>query len=266
MVHCEQGFTTNLPLEDFFADDCLFALKHNGEDLEPDHGYPLRLVVPRLYAWKSAKWVRGIELMEKDRPGFWERRRLPHARRPVGRTAVPAPIASTAGRELIATPPPPPFSKMLLRFFRFFSSLSGAIGERFGPAGRPSSAIASFTAPLPVPSVIAMPHRVQPRLERPRRLDVALHERLVDADAQLRGDVARRRDRPLRPELQRREDQRVAAVQHARTCPAACLRMISMVFCRSPDESLMPTMFGTSASRATVSGSMLRPPQVAGLL
>jgi len=72
MVHCEQGFTTNLPLEDFLSEDCLFAWKHNGQDLEPDHGYPLRLVIPRLYAWKSAKWVRGLELLEKDRAGFWE--------------------------------------------------------------------------------------------------------------------------------------------------------------------------------------------------
>jgi DMSO/TMAO reductase YedYZ molybdopterin-dependent catalytic subunit len=72
LVHCEHGFTTNLPLDDFLGEDCLFAWKHNGQDLEPDHGYPLRLVVPRRYAWKSAKWVRGIELMDKDRPGFWE--------------------------------------------------------------------------------------------------------------------------------------------------------------------------------------------------
>ena len=72
MVHSEYGFTTNLPVEDFFADDCLFALKHNGQDLTPDHGYPVRLVVPRLYAWKSAKWVRGVEFLEADRPGFWE--------------------------------------------------------------------------------------------------------------------------------------------------------------------------------------------------
>jgi DMSO/TMAO reductase YedYZ molybdopterin-dependent catalytic subunit len=72
MVHCEHGFTTNLPLEDFLGEDCLFAWKHNGEPLTPDHGYPLRLVVPRLYAWKSAKWVRGIELLAEDRPGFWE--------------------------------------------------------------------------------------------------------------------------------------------------------------------------------------------------
>src|SRR5437667_344801 len=72
MVHCEQGFTANLPLQDFLGEDCLFAWKHNGQNLAPDHGYPLRLVVPRLYAWKSAKWVRGIEVMEENRPGFWE--------------------------------------------------------------------------------------------------------------------------------------------------------------------------------------------------
>jgi DMSO/TMAO reductase YedYZ molybdopterin-dependent catalytic subunit len=72
MVHSEHGFSTNLPIDDFFAEDCLFALKHDGQDLTPDHGYPLRLVVPRLYAWKSAKWVRGIEFMTSDRPGFWE--------------------------------------------------------------------------------------------------------------------------------------------------------------------------------------------------
>ena len=75
MIHCEYGFTTNLPINDFFADDCLFAYRHNGQDLSPDHGYPLRLVVPRLYAWKSAKWVRGIEFMEADRPGYWEESR-----------------------------------------------------------------------------------------------------------------------------------------------------------------------------------------------
>jgi DMSO/TMAO reductase YedYZ molybdopterin-dependent catalytic subunit len=73
LVHSEQGFSTNLPLEDFLGEDCLFAWKHNGQDLAPDHGYPLRLVVPRLYAWKSAKWVRGVELRERNEPGYWER-------------------------------------------------------------------------------------------------------------------------------------------------------------------------------------------------
>jgi DMSO/TMAO reductase YedYZ molybdopterin-dependent catalytic subunit len=72
ILHCEQGFTTNLPMDDFLGEDCLFAWAHNGQDLTPDHGWPLRLVVPRLYAWKSAKWVRGVEVAEADRPGFWE--------------------------------------------------------------------------------------------------------------------------------------------------------------------------------------------------
>lgn len=72
LIHCEHGFTTNLPLKDFLDEDCLFAWRHNGQDLEPDHGWPLRLVIPRLYAWKSAKWVRGLELLAEDRPGFWE--------------------------------------------------------------------------------------------------------------------------------------------------------------------------------------------------
>jgi DMSO/TMAO reductase YedYZ molybdopterin-dependent catalytic subunit len=72
MIHSEYGFSTNLPVADFFGEDCLFALKHDGQDLSPDHGFPLRLVVPRLYAWKSAKWVRGVEFMQEDRAGFWE--------------------------------------------------------------------------------------------------------------------------------------------------------------------------------------------------
>lgn len=72
LVHCEQGFTTNLPLADFLGDDCLFALQHDGKPLEPEHGWPLRLVIPKLYFWKSAKWVRGIELLQNDEAGFWE--------------------------------------------------------------------------------------------------------------------------------------------------------------------------------------------------
>ncbi|MGL4423706.1 MAG: sulfite oxidase-like oxidoreductase, partial [Gemmataceae bacterium] len=72
MVHAEHGYSTNLPIDAFFAEDSLFALRHNGQPLTPDHGSPVRLVVPRLYAWKSAKWVRGIEFLTDDRPGFWE--------------------------------------------------------------------------------------------------------------------------------------------------------------------------------------------------
>jgi DMSO/TMAO reductase YedYZ molybdopterin-dependent catalytic subunit len=67
------GFTTNLPLEDFLQPDALFALKHDGQPLTAEHGGPVRLVVPRLYFWKSAKWVTGIKLVAKDEPGFWER-------------------------------------------------------------------------------------------------------------------------------------------------------------------------------------------------
>jgi len=72
IAHASGKFTTNLSLEDFFQEDVLFALKHNGRPLTPDHGYPVRMVVPRLYFWKSAKWVTGVEFTSEDRPGFWE--------------------------------------------------------------------------------------------------------------------------------------------------------------------------------------------------
>jgi DMSO/TMAO reductase YedYZ molybdopterin-dependent catalytic subunit len=74
MVHCAYGYTTNLPLADLSHDSVLFAWQHNGVDLDPEHGYPLRLVVPHLYGWKSAKWVRGIEFISEDQPGYWEQR------------------------------------------------------------------------------------------------------------------------------------------------------------------------------------------------
>ena len=72
LVHCEYGFTTNLPLDVLLDDDVLFATKRNGEALTPDHGWPLRLIVPKKYFWKSAKWVRGLEFLAQDRLGFWE--------------------------------------------------------------------------------------------------------------------------------------------------------------------------------------------------
>jgi DMSO/TMAO reductase YedYZ molybdopterin-dependent catalytic subunit len=71
-VHAAGGFTTNLSLSDFLENDVLFALKHDGIVLTAEHGYPVRLIVPRLYFWKSAKWVTGLEFTEKDIPGFWE--------------------------------------------------------------------------------------------------------------------------------------------------------------------------------------------------
>jgi DMSO/TMAO reductase YedYZ molybdopterin-dependent catalytic subunit len=72
VVHCEGGYTTNLPMDEFMEEDVMLAYRHDGKDLEPDHGFPLRLVVPKLYGWKSAKWVRAIEFSAEDRRGFWE--------------------------------------------------------------------------------------------------------------------------------------------------------------------------------------------------
>ena len=72
LVHAEQGFTANVPLADLDRDEVLLATHHNGSPLTPDHGYPLRLIVPHLYAWKSVKWVRGLEFLDHDAPGFWE--------------------------------------------------------------------------------------------------------------------------------------------------------------------------------------------------
>ena len=72
LVHAEQGYTANIPLADLDRDGVLFATHHDGQPLSADHGYPLRLIVPHLYAWKSVKWVRGLEFLESDVPGFWE--------------------------------------------------------------------------------------------------------------------------------------------------------------------------------------------------
>lgn len=73
MVHCEGGYTTNLLLDDFMRPENLLAFQRNGTPLSAEHGGPLRLIVPHLYAWKSAKWVNGIEFSAADSPGFWER-------------------------------------------------------------------------------------------------------------------------------------------------------------------------------------------------
>ena len=73
MAHCENNFTTNLPLDILDDDETMFAWEYEGEPLAAEHGWPLRLLVPKRYFWKSAKWIRGIEFMAGDRPGFWER-------------------------------------------------------------------------------------------------------------------------------------------------------------------------------------------------
>ena len=69
----DDGWTTNLPLDDFLSADALIADTHDGEHLSADHGGPVRAIVPLLYAWKSAKWLKGIELVAEDQPGLWER-------------------------------------------------------------------------------------------------------------------------------------------------------------------------------------------------
>jgi DMSO/TMAO reductase YedYZ molybdopterin-dependent catalytic subunit len=73
LVQAEQGFTANVPLADLDREEVLLATHHDGAPLAPDHGYPLRLIVPHLYAWKSVKWVRGLQFLSHDEPGFWER-------------------------------------------------------------------------------------------------------------------------------------------------------------------------------------------------
>jgi DMSO/TMAO reductase YedYZ molybdopterin-dependent catalytic subunit len=72
MVRGENGYTANVPLEDLMKPTTIFAFKHDGEPLSAEHGYPMRLIVPDLYLWKSVKWVRGFELAAEDEPGFWE--------------------------------------------------------------------------------------------------------------------------------------------------------------------------------------------------
>jgi DMSO/TMAO reductase YedYZ molybdopterin-dependent catalytic subunit len=72
LVHAYGDYTTNLPLEDLRGSQAWIAFRYDGKDLAPEHGGPARLLVPHLYLWKSAKWVRGITLAGDDQPGFWE--------------------------------------------------------------------------------------------------------------------------------------------------------------------------------------------------
>ena len=73
LQHAEHGFTVNTPLEDLLRPHVMLADTFGGAPLEPEHGWPLRMIVPHLYFWKGAKWIRGIEFLATDRPGFWER-------------------------------------------------------------------------------------------------------------------------------------------------------------------------------------------------
>ncbi len=91
MVHAEQGYTTNIPLDELRREDVLLAFAHDGSELPVEHGGPCRLVVPKLYFWKSAKWVRAFEFLDIDAPGFWEHERLSSARRSLERGALLGP-------------------------------------------------------------------------------------------------------------------------------------------------------------------------------
>jgi DMSO/TMAO reductase YedYZ molybdopterin-dependent catalytic subunit len=73
IVLAEEGYTSNIPLVDLLKPNVLFAFEHDSEPLTAEHGGPVRLIVPHLYAWKSVKWVRGFELLDHDQLGFWER-------------------------------------------------------------------------------------------------------------------------------------------------------------------------------------------------
>jgi DMSO/TMAO reductase YedYZ molybdopterin-dependent catalytic subunit len=72
MEHAYGGYTTNMALEELLDDDILLAFQYDDKPLEPEHGGPVRMLVPKLYFWKSAKWLRGLEFMAENKPGFWE--------------------------------------------------------------------------------------------------------------------------------------------------------------------------------------------------
>ena len=92
------GYTTNLPLDDVTGGKAWVAYEYDGEPLHPEHGGPARLLVPHLYFWKSAKWVRGLTLTLDDEPGFWETLRLSQPRRPLAGTALPRRLSWQLGR------------------------------------------------------------------------------------------------------------------------------------------------------------------------
>ena len=97
------GYTTNLPLEDVTGGKAWVAFGYDGEPLDPEHGGPARLLVPHLYFWKSAKWVRGLRLMDDDEPGFWESLGYhlygdPGGSSGTGATETAAPLAARRGR------------------------------------------------------------------------------------------------------------------------------------------------------------------------
>ena len=73
VAHAEGGYTANMPIEDLQAEQSMLAYRFDGEELAPEHGFPLRLLIPHKYFWKSAKWLRALEFVDGDEPGYWER-------------------------------------------------------------------------------------------------------------------------------------------------------------------------------------------------
>jgi len=73
LIHAEEGYTTNIPIDNLDRDNVILATHHDGLPLSADHGFPVRLIVPHLYGWKSAKWLRGMEFLDRDQAGFWEK-------------------------------------------------------------------------------------------------------------------------------------------------------------------------------------------------
>ena len=104
--HSYGGYTTNVPLEDLLDGKAWIAFEFDGEPLDPEHGGPARLLVPHLYFWKSAKWVRGLRMMEQRRTGLLGAERLPHVRRPLARAAVLVTAPATDRRDCARRPRP----------------------------------------------------------------------------------------------------------------------------------------------------------------
>ena len=134
VAFCDGGYTTNLPLEDVTGGKAWVAFGYDGEPLEPEHGGPARLLVPHLYFWKSAKWVRGLELRDDDEPGFWESR-LPRLRRPVARAALLGRLSAAPPRWRVATVAEV-VARDAARTKTLVLDVPGWPGHRAGPARR----------------------------------------------------------------------------------------------------------------------------------
>lgn len=108
VAECEENFTANVLLDDLQRDDVLAAYAYDGKDLDPQHGFPLRLMVPHRYFWKSAKWVRALKVTSQDEPGFWEVRGYHNSADFWGEERY-----GVGGREPLVMPAKPAFSKPL---------------------------------------------------------------------------------------------------------------------------------------------------------